>query len=115
MVNLLNETIEILNGHGKTENDVIAVLGTIYIDYGNGKEVKTSWENFKKYADFTYNEGFGGNEISIDLKIVGKDFWLERGEYDGSEWWEFKTMPSIEDKEYIDTEKDVKAMVGNYE
>ena len=29
----------------------------------------------------------------MDLLIVGKDFWLERVEYDGSEWWEFKTMP----------------------
>lgn len=26
--------------------------------------------------------------------VVGDDWWLERHEYDGSEWWEFKRLPS---------------------
>lgn len=25
--------------------------------------------------------------------IVGDDWWMERHEYDGSEWWEFKELP----------------------
>ena len=29
----------------------------------------------------------------MDLLIVGDDWWLERHEYDGAEWWEFKTLP----------------------
>jgi hypothetical protein len=29
----------------------------------------------------------------LKIIVVGKDWWLERHEYDGSEWWEFKTMP----------------------
>ena len=29
----------------------------------------------------------------MDLIVVGKDFWIERHEYDGSELWEFKRMP----------------------
>jgi len=31
--------------------------------------------------------------IRNDLYVVGEDWWLERGEYDGSEWWEFKRLP----------------------
>ena len=91
MKNLLKETIEILNENGKTESDVLWVgrgFGTL-----NMKEYKTTWEDFKEKADFEYDDGYGGNEIPMDLIIVGKDFWLERHEYDGSEWWEFKTMP----------------------
>ena len=29
----------------------------------------------------------------MSLVVVGKDFWLERNNYDGSEWWEFKQVP----------------------
>jgi hypothetical protein len=25
--------------------------------------------------------------------VIGSDWWLERHEYDGSEWWEFKSLP----------------------
>lgn len=29
----------------------------------------------------------------MSLKIVGDNWWLERHEYDGAEWFEFKTLP----------------------
>ena len=38
--------------------------------------------------------GFGGAEVNENLFVVGADWWLERHEYDGSEWWEFKTLPT---------------------
>ena len=25
--------------------------------------------------------------------VVGNNWWLERHEYDGSEWWEYKQFP----------------------
>lgn len=37
----------------------------------------------------------------MGLIVVGKDFWLERHEYDGSEWWEFKSIP-MEPEETIE-------------
>ena len=40
-----------------------------------------------------YNSGVGSREISPGLVVVGKNWWLERHEYDGSEWWEYKTKP----------------------
>jgi len=29
----------------------------------------------------------------VSLTVAGDDWWLERHGYDGSEWWEFKTLP----------------------
>lgn len=92
MINFLEETIECLKENGKSESDVVWVgrgHDTLYVE-----KYKSTWEDFKSKADFQYDNGYGGNEIPMDLIIVGKDFWLERHEYDGSEWWEFKTMPT---------------------
>jgi len=84
MKNLLSETIEILSDNNKTESDVLWVGDlTAYF----------SWEHFKKIASVDYDNGFGGAEIIQCLKVVGNDFWLERHEYDGSEWWEYKELP----------------------
>lgn len=86
MINLLSETIECLHENGKTEEDVLWV---------GGNEFKSSWEHFSKVANVTYDNGYGAPEVATDLKIVGADFWLERHEYDGSEWWEFKQLPLV--------------------
>lgn len=84
MANLLDETIETLKINGKTEKDVLWVgCNNFY----------TTWEHFKSVADIEYDEGFGGQQIATDLLVVGDNWWLERGEYDGSEWWEFKELP----------------------
>lgn len=84
--NLLQETFKILHEHGRTPDDVRWV--------GNADgTVVSSWQSFEAVANFEYDAGYGGNEITLDLVIVGDDWWLERGEYDGSEWWEFKRLP----------------------
>lgn len=92
--NLLKETIECLNDNNKQPSDVLWVGRNCY-DWAKKEQVvyKNTWDNFCLKANFEYDAGFGGNEIPMDLIVVGKDFWLERREYDGSEWWEFKTMP----------------------
>lgn len=98
MANLLKETLEVLKCNGKSPADVRWV-GKREPDYlaALGKRVEKlplgTWAEFEKFADFEYYDGYGGAEIAMDLKIVGDDRWLERGEYDGSEWWEFKTLP----------------------
>ena len=94
MKNLLQETLELMESNGKKETDVIWV--------GNYTH-KTTWENFKKIADVYYEEGYGSAKVAQDLLIVGDNWWLERGEYDGSEWWEFKQPPK-EPNEIIELE-----------
>ena len=82
--NLLEETINKLNKCGKIPNDVQWV--------GNAKSW-TTWDDFINYGSVQYDSGYGGAEIDCELVVVGNDWWLERQEYDGSEWWEFKTIP----------------------
>ena len=90
-MNLLEETKRILTVYGKTGNDVLYVMT---LPSREGPSISFSWEQFVALADFEYDNGFGGAEINLELKIVGSDWWLERSDYDGSEWWDFKTMPT---------------------
>ena len=98
--NLLEETINIMNENGYSEADVS--FCELSDKSWNRKDKKWeysyqnfSFETFKKLADFEYNCDFGGENINLSLKIVFNDkSWLERGEYDGSEWWELRKCPS---------------------
>lgn len=111
MKNLKQETIEALAEKGYTPKDVEFVMVTRYpmCEEEMPEEFEIDVESFWKEADQRYDEGYGTPEVSSSLKVVGKDWWLERAEYDGSEWWEFKQMPTkpkktIEAKEEVFTE-----------
>ena len=85
-MNLLKETEEILKLWGKSLDDITCVFGD---------EFQITIDNFIEIAKRTdYDDGYGLEEIATDLIVAGKDFWLERHEYDGSEWWEFKEHPT---------------------
>lgn len=84
--NLLQETIEILSEHNKTPYDVRWV-GSIDGEY------EITWLRFTQIANFEYDHGYGAQLIADDLVVVGDDWWLERHDYDGSEWWEYKELP----------------------
>jgi hypothetical protein len=88
--NLLEETMEALKRHGKTSDDV----RWVGIDGG-----QMAWPFFVELAkDCEYYSSYGRQEINDSLKIVGDDWWMERGEYDGSEWWEFRAKPEMPSK-----------------
>ena len=84
-MNLKDETLRILAENGKAPSDVI------WCGLRDGS-VAGTWVDFAA-IDYDYENGFGTQEVSGDLVIVGLNWWLERHEYDGSEWWEFKTRP----------------------
>lgn len=84
---LIKETIEKLNENHLTPDDVkwIGSRDGLYV---------LSWQEFEeKFKDVFYDSGYGSAEIAEDLVVVGDNWWLERAEYDGLEWWEFKTPP----------------------
>lgn len=85
-MNLLKETVEKLKYHGHAPEDVL------WVGVYDGSET-TNWEDFAIMADRVYDSGYGMVVVREELVIVGKDWWLERHEYDGSEWWEYKTLP----------------------
>ena len=80
-MNLWTETIKTLRTNGKEWEDVLRV-GT--------KEGYISKELYKKLSRETdYDNGYGASKVAEDLMIEGKGFRLVRGEYDGSEWWDY--------------------------
>lgn len=85
MTNFLEETTEVLKDNNKTWKDVVFIRN-------KDKQVADK-EAFIKSMDFEYDAGFGSEEIDDELLIVGDGWWLERHEYDGSEWWEYKECP----------------------
>lgn len=92
MINFLKETREALKENGKEESDVICVAKD---------RKRIYWQDFVKIANFEYNNDFGAGFISSDLMIIGIDWWMERNDYDGIGWWEFKKMPKYYDFEYV--------------
>jgi hypothetical protein len=84
-INLYLETVEILGKHNKTLKD-IQWVGT--------EEASIDKDRFFEEAKkIEYDNGYGGTYIATDLIIVGADWWLSRGEYDGSEWWAYNILP----------------------
>ena len=55
------------------------------------------YENYLNTLDFTYDAGYGGQELFGVIWYVD-DTWSERGEYDGSEWWEHRCVPPVPDE-----------------
>lgn len=83
-MNLFKETLEKLKDNNKTFEDILWI-GT--------RNYYVEKEKFKEIANIEYDNGYGGQEVAYNLIIVGDDWYLERCEYDGSEWWGFKKMP----------------------
>lgn len=90
MDDFMQETIDVLGQNGKTLDDVVA--------FGSTRGYITRDQFVELATGLTYNSGFGGQEVAKDLVIVGDGWWLERDEYDGSEWWSFKTTPDVPDR-----------------
>jgi hypothetical protein len=92
-MNFLTETIEDIEASGHSPEDII-FIGSQQSGHS------CTWEEFQQLADFEYDSDFGAAYIAGDLTIVfsdGSD--MHRGEYDGSEWWEYSkpfTRPEVE-------------------
>ena len=96
-MNLYDETVETLSFYDKTIAD-IEYIGSTRTKINTNKAL----ELMKKT---NYHSGYGGQEIACNLMIKGKDFIMTRGEYDGSEWWDYmQTDPSLPQ-----VERDVKS------
>ena len=55
------------------------------------------FEQFKKDMNFAYDSGYGTMELSGTIWL--KDgTWLTRGEYDGSEWWDYHSLPEMPER-----------------
>jgi len=51
-------------------------------------------EEFLQALNFEYDNGYGGQNL-FGIVWFTDGTWAERGEYDGSEWWEHRKCPEI--------------------
>lgn len=89
-MNLLEETKIDIERSGHTIADV-AFIGSVDAAYS------CTWDEFTNLADVEYDSSYGTSEIATDLIVLfsdGKKMW--RGEYDGSEWWEFDAPGEVD-------------------
>ena len=77
---------EITNGGPYDENIKKFILTTGYSSI--------EFQKFLKSLDFEYDGGYGGQEI-YGIIWYTDNTWSSRGEYDGSEWWEYNKCPEI--------------------
>ena len=85
-INLFHETLNIMSEYGKSPENVE------WVGSEDG-DLIMSWMEFTKVANFEYDNASGGMTVAADIVVVGKDWWLERHDSLGAEWWEFKTLP----------------------
>ena len=52
------------------------------------------YEKFLYFLDRNYDSGYGGQEL-FGVILCENNVWFERGEYDGSEWWEKNYYPNL--------------------
>ena len=62
-------------------------------------------DKFLNTIDVNYDNGYGGQEL-FGMIWCENGIWFDRGEYDGSEWWNGNRYPEI--PEYLSSQKDLK-------
>ena len=109
--NAKEEFLKTLESKGKNKSNIkCAKIEHSRIDYEKNQDDETKfieknallkinftdeeYEQFLKDLDFDYYSGYGGQEL-FGIVLFNDNSWLERGEYDGSEWWEYKECPKI--------------------
>lgn len=103
-INFYEETTSFLKNNGKNWDDIEFIsISKDYVSKFSKNKPESYYidvEDFISYIkEMYYNNGYGSNEVNLSIKIVGKDWWLERYEYDGAESWVYKEKPKKPEKE----------------
>lgn len=104
-MNAKQELAELLEKNGLQGADIKAA----YVQFGDewyGKQPdmfrlavgyqRVQLIDFWRFLDREYDNGYGGQEL-FGMIWFSDGTWAERGEYDGSEWWEYKKTPELPD------------------
>jgi hypothetical protein len=103
-MNAKNELLEIIKKH-----NVTIKCARLYFDGSYTSNYKSENINLKiRYTeedynifldkiDIEYDEGFGSQEL-FGIVWFTDGTWLDRGEYNGSEWWNYNIVPPVSDE-----------------
>ena len=97
----MNAKQELLSKLDETFLSIKCAAIDIEISYGVMKQIRLplnyspeQYEEFLSALDVEYSSGYGSQELFGRVWLT-QDVWLERHEYDGSEWWTVKKLPPI--------------------
>ena len=106
-MNLLTETLDFMKELGKTPDDVLYVKMTKHTGFWHDlndsypDEILVDFNTFASVANHVYDSGYGSIKVNHSTAILFKDNTvMYRWEYDGSEGWEYITLPRIFPKQY---------------
>jgi hypothetical protein len=79
-------------------------FGDPYSSYFSGSEqfklkplyTREEYESFLMFLDREYDAGYGGQEL-YGIIYCEDGIWIDRAEYDGSEWYEVHKYPGLRD------------------
>ena len=57
---------------------------------------KNEYDELLKFLNREYDNGYGGQNL-FGIIYCEDSIWMERGEYDGSEWWNINKYPDLRD------------------
>lgn len=86
-----------------TLDDIEQQIKCAWIQCGNiNLQLKVNYtideyNEFINKMDFEYDSSWGSQHLYGIVWLKDNNSWLERGEYDGSEWWDYKYLPNIPD------------------
>lgn len=110
-----HELLKIMSKNNKSAGDIKCAVVSLFFDYKDEYEMgiflgkheyhepyegskylvlkdghtQAELDEFLQQLDVEYNNGFGGQNL-FGYVMFHDESWLERNEYDGSEWWEYK-------------------------
>jgi len=74
------------NDNWRNDNDDIFKLKPLYSN--------EEYESFLNFLDRKYDSGYGGQNL-YGVIFCEDGVWMQRGEYDGSEWWDIYKYPDM--------------------
>ena len=69
-------------------------VAKIRFDGCPGTYTKEDYQDLLKFLDREYDSGYGGQKL-FGVIYCEDGVWMQRGEYDGSEWWNTFKYPSL--------------------
>ncbi len=88
----MNAKKELLDHIGDREVKYVRVI--LEHSYDNKQTIEGTLDEVLPKLDFDYDNGYGGQYLEGTI-WYSDGTWSDRGEYDGSEWWEHRECPSL--------------------
>lgn len=110
--NFKSETLKFIEKLGAKEIDEVRILYTGCYPYKVYRDTELDWNKMAitfgmepdNESEWNYDYGYGSETFLGWITFKDTTTYMERKEYDGSEWWESVKRPTLKDYEREDIE-----------